>query len=241
MSVSRRLIVLVLTGSGVFVLAACAWFLRPRPPPAAPPEAPPAAPTQREVQPFEAVEVVYRSGFAKGWEDFGWGPRGATDGGALRVGFAGYGGVIFRHAELAPSFGALVFQYRAPASFGNFLAVLLMNDKRDENALPEVVIEPRHVAEREGGWREVMVPLLALNPSNVPFDRIVIRARQPVATDWVEIDNVVLTKQTAEQAAVAPKRPVKLAIDCRAPATAISPLIYGIARGSAHSASAATG
>ena len=233
MTVSRKVAWAGAASGVVLGIGACAWFLRPKAESPGERTAPAASATQRQRQAFEVAEVVFDRGFGEGWQDFGWGPRDHEwDGGALRVGLAGYGGVIFRHAELSASFGALVFKFRAPKSFGDFLAVSLQNGKADEKALPEVVIEPRHVAELDSGWREVMVPLLALNPSRVPFDRIVIRAREMVASDWVELDAVALTKPTPEQNAIAPTRPAKLSIDCRGPAVKISPLIYGIARGS---------
>jgi hypothetical protein len=216
----------------VVTVGACVWFFgSPGSEPPQPP-APPPTSTQRTKQSFEVAEVVFDSGLGKGWEDWGWGPRDKGDSGALRVGFAGYGGVIFHHSELDSPYGALVFRFRAPQSFGDFLAVSLKYAREGEQSLPEVTVEPRHIVELDGGWSEVMVPLLALNPGRGPFDRIVIRAREMVSSDWVEIDKVVLTKAIAEPDASAPARLAKLSIDCRGTATAINPLIYGISGGS---------
>jgi hypothetical protein len=239
MAVNRKLLGVLIGTAGLSAVGACAWFFRGK---AAEPNtvtSPLPSATQRAKQSFEVAEVVFDSGLGRGWEDWGWGPRDKGDSGALRVGFAGYGGVIFHHAEITAPYGALVFRFRAPDGFGDFLGVSLKYAQEDRQALPEVNIEPRHIVDLGDGWREVMVPLLALNPSRGPFDRIVIRAREMVSSDWVEIDKVVLTKAIAEPRVSAPAKLAKLVIDCRSAATAINPLIYGISGGSPASGAAA--
>lgn len=228
--VSRRL-AFVLTAAGALAGAALAWYFRPvRPPPAAPAASSAAAPLRHE---FEPAEVVFDAGFGKGWADWGWGPHELVENGPLKVRFSNFGGVMFHHAELPSLYGALVFRFRAPESFGSFLSVSLRYKQLGEAEFPSVAIEPRHVLELADGWKQALVPWHALNPLRSPFDRVVIRASTVVAEDWVEIDKVVLAKPLAERlaAAPAPVRPVRISVDCRGKRRRIDPLIYGISQG----------
>ena len=190
-------------------------------------ERPPEKPVER--RPLKLVEVVYDGGFGKGWDDWGWGPRGPREGGVLRVGFSGFGGIVFRHAELPSRFGAVVFRFRAPKGFGQFLGVSLKSRNAGTEVMPSVAVEERYVEQLPDGWTEAVIPWSALNPSSVPFDRIVIEARELVGSEWVEIDKVALAEPSPDQPPVWPSKPGKLSVDCRGKATRVSPLIYGMA------------
>jgi hypothetical protein len=202
-----------------------------------PEEERPKPPTHRTRTPFEVAETVLDGKLGKDWEDWGWGPHRMEEGKTPAVSFAGYGGIILHHAEMRSRFGALVFRFRAPEAFGDFLAVTLKGEGTDDATLPTVAIGPEHVADVEGGFEEVMVPWSALNPSGVPFDRIVIKARRMVGSDLVLLDKIVLTKSgsvavsTPSAPPNGPSRPAKLAVLCDQPGTRISPLIYGVAGG----------
>jgi hypothetical protein len=214
------LLLVVALGAGLLV-----WRILRAAPPAV--EQPPVKSAER--RPLKLSEVVYDGSFGKGWEDWGWGPRGPKEGGVLRVGFSGFGGIVFRHAELPSRFGAVVFRFRAPKGFGQFLAVSLKSRGPQAQAMPSVSVEDRHVEQLDGGWTQAVIPWRALNPSSAPFDRIVIEARELVGSEWVEIDKVALAEPTADEPPTWPTKPGKLTVDCRGKALRVSPLIYGLA------------
>src|SRR6266478_127560 len=179
---------------------------------------------------YEIAEVVYDGGFANGWKDWGWGPHEIADAGPARVKFADFGGIVFQHDELASRYGALVFRFRAPASYGDFLNVSLKNKKVEQKPMPRVKVEARNARDLGDGFREVVIPFSSLNPAAQAFDRIVIEAKLQVSSEWVLVDKVVLTKGSGDVDS-APARVAKLSIDCSKQAVRISPLIYGIAKG----------
>lgn len=194
------------------------------------------APTQpsasvRARTPVEIETAIYDGKLAPGWEDWGWGPHELPASGPARVVFAGYGGIVLRHPELTSRFGALVFRYKAPAGFGDFLAVTLKSPRVEQLAFPNVPVRRHHVAPLDEGWHEVLVPWSELNPQARPFDRVVITAHRAVSGDWVLLDKVGLTKPTGAAPELAPSRPAKLSIVCDGPTRPISPLIYGVTHG----------
>ena len=192
--------------------------------------APPHLSAHRTKTPYDAAEVVLDGKLGTGWQDWGWGPRDLPEGGSIAVGFESYGGIILRHDTLPSRFGALVFRYRAPASYGSFLEASLREGQLDEKVLPRVQVEVELIADLGNGWSEALIPWEQLNPSGVPFDRIVLQAHRPVGAELVRIDKIVLTKPAVVAAgAAAPSQPAKLKIECDKPRTRISPLIYGIA------------
>jgi hypothetical protein len=218
------LVVLALAG-GLVILAVAL-----RPPPV---QAVSSHSVDRPRTSFEVAEVIYDGRFGSGWEDGGWGPHEIKEGQPAKIQFTGYGGVIFRHSELAAHFGALVFQYRSLPSDGYFLEVSLDSKQSDKSLFPHVPVEQHDVATLENGFREALIPLSALSPFGAPFDRVIIKARKSVSTDWVPVDKVVLTKpgEATDASIVAPVRKVSLTVSCDRPATPISPLIYGISFG----------
>jgi hypothetical protein len=224
---------LAVTGLAAVVLFA-SWAVLPRLRRASPAPSASASsrPTRgyRERIPFDVAEVVLDGKLGKGWEDWGWGQHDLPESGGMRVELGAYGGVILHHDEISASYGALVFRYRASKPYDDLVRVALKPVQGDDKAIPHVDVDARHAAMLEDGWYEVMVPWAALNPSALPFDRIVIQSRLFLANEQVELDKIVLTKPTPAAAGTATSvRKVSLAVHCDAPPTRISPLIYGIA------------
>ncbi len=175
----------------------------------------------------EVTEVVYDGAFGKGWEDYGWAPRDLGKGPAA-VDMASYGGWILAHPGLTGRFGALVLRVRAPAAYGDFLEVRVASDRQDH--FPQIVVRSRHRAPLPDGWLQIAVPLRELNPDDLPFDRIMLRAQRPVGSERVRFDKIGFTApDPSDVPAPSPSDEVALAIDCRAAAIPVSPLIYGIA------------
>lgn len=181
--------------------------------------------------PLDVVETIYDGKLSTGWQDWGWGPHELPASGPAKVVFSGYGGIIFRHDSLTARYGLISFRYKAPADWGNFLQVSLKSSLASDAQLPELAVDADHTKLREGGWREVRLDLAALNPQNTPFDRVAISARTNVASDWVQLDQIVLSKPSASAPQVFAQRRSELLISCTAPSHPISPLIYGSAIG----------
>src|SRR5262249_55507384 len=79
------------------------------------------------------------------------------------------------------------------------------------------------------GWTEIFIPMARLDPTHAPFDRVVVQAFRPFTGGPVAVDKISLTKPGRGPATSAIALPVSMAIDCKAKATHISPLIYGMA------------
>jgi hypothetical protein len=195
--------------------------------------APAVAPIDRPAR-LDAAAMIYDGALASGWQDWGWGPHELGKGPA-RLNMTNYGGWILWQQGLSEPFGGVAFRLRAPAAFGNFLQVRLLEPGQNQPTLPAVDIEPQFARPLSDGWVEIFVPWNLLNPDQKSVDRLQIHARNPVAADWVEFDKVMFTRfdAAAEEAAQLrlPARPVQLAVDCKAPDQPISPYIYGIAGG----------
>jgi hypothetical protein len=220
----------------VFSLAGCGALARCSPKSllqkASAPEAPPGAP--HVAGQFEVAEVVLDKKLMPGWDDWGWGKHEFTESGA-RIALGGFGGIILHHQELPSQFGGVSFRFQAPDSYGDFLELSLQYRQVDEQTLPPVFISAEYVAKLPDGWKEVLVPWSALNPSGSPFDRIQIHAKKQIPDDLVPIDKIVLTKGSGAAVhpvaagASAPARSVRTVVDCSRSAVRINPLIYGIA------------
>lgn len=175
----------------------------------------------RQAVPIEVAETIYDGKLAAGWDDWGWGPHQLGNGPAKLV-FAGYGGWLLHHADLAWRFGGVAFRFKAPAEWGEFLQVNLRHTGKADDAFPIVPVERRHIALVEDGWQEVLIDWKELNPERQPFDRLLIASRSTVGSEWAELDRVVLTK--------APDGGTlrgQLTALCDAPSHPISELIYG--------------
>ncbi|MGC4121427.1 MAG: glycoside hydrolase family 44 protein [Myxococcales bacterium] len=178
-------------------------------------------------------EVLYAGGLGDDWKDYGWAPRDLGRGPA-RLDLSRYGGWIIAKPGLAGRFGGLVFRYRAPAAVGDFLEVRL--DTPGPSVFPRVKPAASHRADLADGWSEVFISMAELNPRAAAFDRVVVRAYRAIESNQVELDQIALTvldgsAPAGPGAVVTGRTPssARLAVDCRAPARPISPLIYGIA------------
>src|SRR6266851_4184940 len=63
------------------------------------------------------------TGLARGWMDHGWSAHDLASGKPASLDLSAYGGLILAHPGLAGTYGGLLFRYRAPESFGDFLEV----------------------------------------------------------------------------------------------------------------------
>ncbi len=230
---SRRLVVLgALLVAGLALLGRSgAWQAAPTQ--AAPAPSPTPAPTRDPSQPVVVAEQIFTAatGLAEGWEDWGWAERDTAPGTPARLDFSGAAGWILGKRGLKGAFGELLFKLHAPAEFGEFMEVHLDSDRA---SFPHIKVTAAVTHDLVGGWSEVAVPFSALNPQGMPFDRVVLRAGKLVAKTRVEIDDIRLTQGVAAPVLAAgrtdgPSRSVTLTLDCAAPSSPISPLIYGIA------------
>ncbi|MBI5547373.1 MAG: glycosyl hydrolase [Deltaproteobacteria bacterium] len=182
------------------------------------------------------TEAIYDSSLASDWKDYGWAPRKLGLGPAS-LDLSKYGGWIIARPGLKGRYGGLVFRFKAPSQTGDFLEVRL--DTPGPTVFPRVKPGPQHRADLGGGWSEVFIPMAELNPQGQAFDRVVLRAYRALDGGPVQIDKVALTLRVGPEdaravAADGPTAavetfPAAMAIDCRATAKRISPLIYGIA------------
>ncbi|HEX3851029.1 MAG TPA: glycoside hydrolase family 44 protein, partial [Polyangiaceae bacterium] len=205
--------------------------------------------TARGPESQRPTQSLYDGKLSAGWQDWGWGAHDLAHG-AAKINFAEYGGWIIHHDRLSDRFGALTFRMLAPAANGDFLQVQLADGEGD-NSQPMVDIGPEHESALPGSWIFVSIPWQELNPTGRPFDRVKLHARKPVSSDWVQLDELVLTPSvdgpgapSTTLASTAPTTPrslpepgpadpaakqVRLSVDCRAAGHPISPYIYGIA------------
>jgi hypothetical protein len=186
------------------------------------------SPAAASVQaPREIALTVYDGALGKGWRDWGWAPREIGKGPA-RVDMSNHGGWIIAHPGLTGRFGALVLRISAPSIHGDFFEVSLASGRRDR--FPSIRVRREHRTPLPDGWSQIVLPFRALNPENLPFDRIVLRAADKIGPERVSIDKIGLTApDPADTPPPVPTHDVALSIDCRGPGTAVSPLIYGIA------------
>ncbi len=192
----------------------------------------------RVAKPFDvadAVAVIYDGKLGDGWSDWGWGPHELPPSGPAKITFSGYGGIILQHASVQKPVSGLSFRFKAPAAWGEFLLVSLKLAGSQDSLFKSVAVDSRHLAPLPGGFQEALIPWSELNPSNVPFDRLVINAVTRVADEPVLLDKILLLRTNGatpqSDSRVAPVRPVDLDILCTADSHPISPLIYGSAGG----------
>jgi hypothetical protein len=137
----------------------------------------------------EGPAVIFRNGLRNGWQDFGWAPRDLAPGQPARVDFSGHGGWIIGGPEIQGAYGTLVLWIRAPAGYGDFLAVRLSGQGV---GLPPVTITAEYRRAIKARWQEVRIPYADLNPGAVAFDTVTLSAINPVPSGWAYIDNIVL-------------------------------------------------
>jgi len=192
------------------------------------------APGTRTIATPAIVEPIFENGLKGPWQDHGWTQHLPKQGEAEVLSLASYGGWILANESLTGVYGGLVFRFRANPAWGDFFQVRVDSDKADIN--PRVTIGPQHRVDLEGGWSEVFVSMSELNPTLTPFKRVVLRAAKALpGKGEVELAHLGLTQldpllaAKAEALRAAPGQPASFVVDCAAPTTAISPLIYGIA------------
>jgi len=178
----------------------------------------------RPVTPLEPAEIIYDGKFARGWDDWGWGPHEFPKNGPAKIGFGGYGGIVLHHADLPARFSGFSFRYKPPADWPEFLFVSVKRTGSPDSAFRQVVVEPRHVARLPDGWREVLIDWKSLDPSNLPIERITIGARSIVPSEPVLLDKIMLT--SASSNVPVPNRDAALTVSCQG-GLPINPLIYG--------------
>lgn len=188
----------------------------------------------------DVAQVLYEGGLQNGWQDWGWSPKEMTPGGPALVHFEKYGGWILAKPGLQGDFGGVLFRVKEPPGEGEFVEVHLIAS--GGNNLPKVNVGPDDRLSVGDGWTEVFIPIERLDPDGTPFDRVVIQAFRPFAATPVPVDKIALTKAVPRPTASSldPKNlpPTSMSIDCRAKATHVSPLIYGIASSDKEHASA---
>ena len=177
-------------------------------------------------------EIILDKGLHASWQDWGWAQRTLEPGKPAKLHFNKYAGWILSHRDLEGHFTALQFNMRAPAKLGDFLEVSLVSASDD--AFPPVQLEAKYKKTLPDGWVAVRIPMSDLNPGKIPFDRVKLRAFKNVADDVVELDQMILLggpqeKELPPDPSTMKSHPANLQIDCRVPAKAISPYIYGIA------------
>jgi hypothetical protein len=189
------------------------------------------APGTRTSAVGKVVEPIFLGGYQGEWQYYGWAERLPREEGAPeQLTMQDQAGWILNRANLQGSFGAVTFRFKAPPELGDFLLV-----KVDGEALtvPGVKVGPQHRRDLEDGWSEVLIPLPEINPRRAPFTRVVIRAHLKLPPPGlVAFDQVGLTEgdgKTAPEVQLPPGLPASFTVDCAAPTTPISPLIYGIA------------
>jgi hypothetical protein len=211
----------------------------------APKTKPPAAAPPVASTPAVVAELVFdaASGIGSGWRDLGWAPRQLAPGRPAELDMSGQAGWILARPGLSGAFGAVLVRYKAPPEFGDFLEVAL--GSRGPTSFPWIVVAPSRRHQVEGGWTEAALPLGALNPKGLPFEQIVLRARSNVGHQRVLVERIALMAGNHLQAGPASPGPgsaassmpppagriAHFAIDCRAQARPISPMIYGIGGG----------
>ncbi len=193
------------------------------------PEAPKG--TSAPVESRAVAEPIFEGGLKGGWQDWGWAPREVNGPGPAKVRFDNWGGWILAKPDgLAGSFGGVLFRAKEPAGQGEFIEVRL--EAGSGSKFPRVKVSADQRTDVGDGWVEVLVPMSALDPDGLPFDRVVFQAFRPMDPDWVSIDKVALTKASPHQAVPldpSTLKQVSMSVDCRSRATKIDPMIYGIA------------
>ena len=179
----------------------------------------------------DVAESIYDGGLQNGWQDWGWAPHELKPGAPATVHFDQYGGWMLAKGGLHGAFGGLTFRVKEPIGEGEFLEVHLLSPGSAK--LPSVKISPDDRTDVGDGWAEVFLPMARLNPNGEPFDRIVLQAFRPLDAQPIPIDKIALTRSAPAPAGgpvtngTAARVPIR--IDCRAKASKISPLIYGMA------------
>ena len=181
---------------------------------------------------FQIRQEIYAGGLKNDWQDWGWADRNIAGPGPATFDLSSYGGWILHHSAQREDFGALVLHLKAPESYGDFLEIRLTSDDLEYEP---IVVGERYKFPEPGGWTLVVVPWYELNPYKQPFDGIRVRAFRPVGNTQILLDRIALAEPQpgGPPPRKFPTRKQTVALQCSAPSTAISPLIFGVAGQSA--------
>jgi glycosyl hydrolase family 44 len=204
-----------------------------------PPDEPPQG---RAAEPLRDTDPIYDHGPKPGWVEAGSALRTASAEGPVRLHFGSSGDWILSRSELVPSYSALLFWVKEPPGEGEFLQVGLGSNSGE--TFRPVKLKPDYCTAQSYGWTQVVIPMTELNPKQTRFDRLVFSSFRPVGETWLLLDQISLAKTAtastepliasrvppASTPSSAPSAPriARVPIDCKAQATKISPLIYGI-------------
>ncbi len=180
------------------------------------------------------VSRIFVGGLVAPWEDHGWSERQPRTSGGERLEMTNYGGWIITNRELVGTFGGVLFRFKAPKEWGDFLQVRV--DSEGEDVFPRVNVGPEHRKDLPDGWSEVFIAITDLNPTFQKYNRVVIRARNQLPPPGlVEIDDLGLTladpglMAKAQLPRAVTTSPAAMLVECAAKPREISPYIYGIA------------
>jgi hypothetical protein len=195
----------------------------------APASAPAAAALPTAAADREIAEVMYDGRLVNGWEDWGWGPRELNTGPA-RLRFDNWTGWMLAKPGFSGDYGGVLFRVKLPPGEAEFQQVWLESSGHN---FPKVNIGPENHRDLGDGWSEVFVPMSQLNPDSLDFERVAFHTFRKMPADWVLIDKVALTKAKSLPPPIPAYDPasltrVELSVNCRAKATKISPMIYGV-------------
>jgi hypothetical protein len=186
----------------------------------------PEAPARPEI-----AELMFDGGLVNGWQDWGWSPREIKAGEPARLRFDNWGGWMLAKPGFSGNFGGVLFRVKLPQGEAEFQQLYL--ESSVGITFPKVNLSADHHRDVGDGWSEVFVPMSQLNPNGLDFERVAFHTFRKMDPDWILIDKVALTKASS----AAPAGPTYdratlpravLSVDCRAKATKISPMIYGI-------------
>lgn len=177
------------------------------------------------------AEPIYDAGLSKVWSTSGKAVAKSERGKPLSVVFEHKASLTLLHSGALGRYSGLAFRFLAAPERGDFLEVRLDSSRSD--VFPRIKIDSARRADREGGWSEVLIPIRELNPNELGFDRVVLRAVAEIGSEPVLIDKLGFVPADAVTPAqiarvVGPTRDALLAVDCLSKGHRISPLIYGI-------------
>ena len=189
------------------------------------------APSAGDAQAYAVDQVIFEAGLQNHWEDYGWAAREVKAGAPALLNLSNYGGWTLARPGLTGRFGGVVFRFKAPDDYGDFLEIRV--DSATQTVFPRIRVGPDNEVMVGDGWKEVVVPMSALDPEGLPFDRVVLRAFRAVGAEWITVDHVCLTRGDGGTVAPAsqawPVSDAVVVIDGAGAAKKISPLVYGIA------------
>lgn len=194
---------------------------------------PDAAPATATSDALQVAEPVYDGALKSGWQESGTAVRELAAGAPAKVRFSDSGQWVLAHAGLGGPYGGVLFRVKEPPGEGEFLGVRL--GSADGHTFPTVKLKPDHCTDGGKGWTRVFVPMAELDPDGAAFDRVVFLPFRPFGGEWVLFDKIGLAGAApiASQAVRSGDtgKAVRTRLACDAPATKISPLIYGVSAG----------